>query len=71
MGYRTFNDVKKTYATIENAVAAARKVSEDIGQPDLSFLVVAGEGKAAGRFIPVFVGQNANDVIFHGFCWTF
>lgn len=70
MGYRTFNEAKKTYSSIENAVAAARKIAIYIGKPDLSFLVVACDGPSLGRFVPVFQGQDANDVIFHGFCWS-
>ena len=53
-------DVKKTYATRENAVKAVQKLCggnhDHFGSADARYLITI---TADGRFLPVFIGESA------------
>lgn len=60
----------RSYATYENAEKAARKIADLQtleGDRRLTYVIVAGTGNEAGRFIPCFVGESAARVIHSGF----
>lgn len=52
---------RKTYATEAGAKAAVEKL---FGKTSFRYMVVC---TAEGRFYPIFIGQEAMQVIFHGF----
>ena len=55
----------KNYATYDRAVKAAEKASNGL----YTFVILAGTGENEGRFVPAFLGAEANDMMFLGFPW--